>query len=141
MHCLKHRPKDYWKIELELGAKDHNYSAIWFDPNFKKLKNSDSIDEGDKKEDRIFEKSDCDKIIEDIEKNKNNTQARETLKESREIAPQLFDLTYCKEKPIVVLVCLPLGLFNLLSDYMKSTNVSHIQEQILNIFLMTIKSM
>lgn len=93
MECLKHRPKDYWKIELELAAEDHKYSAIWFDPNFKKAKKNNSNEDDDKKEDRIFEKSKCDRIIEEVEKNKIHAKARETLKESREIAPQLFDLT------------------------------------------------
>lgn len=91
---LRHRPEPYWTIEGRFSTDTHEYSGQWFDPNFKR---SEAADEDDvalrEKDDRIFSRSQLDKILAELEAQKSAAVASETRKESREIAPQLFDLT------------------------------------------------
>lgn len=91
---FKHRPELYFTIEGHFKTSTHSYMGAWFDPNFKKSVSGDDESFSEKeKEDRIFSKSKCDQILDDFEKNKSQAIAQETRKESKEIAPQLFDLT------------------------------------------------
>jgi DNA topoisomerase-3 len=91
---LKHRPEPYFNLEGRFSTPTHEYSGTWFDPQFKKPhdyeEDSSAVRE---KEDRIFSKEKLDEIIGDFNKNKSVAFAKETRKESKEIAPQLFDLT------------------------------------------------
>lgn len=90
---LKHRPEPFWTIEGRFSTDTHEYSGQWFDPNFKRA----VVDEEDvalrEKEDRIFSKQQLEKILALLDASKNSAKATETRKESKEIAPQLFDLT------------------------------------------------
>ncbi len=92
---LKHRPEPYFTIEGRFSTSSHEYSGVWFDPNFKKPVSSDEDDlqHYSEKEDRIFSKERLDQILNDFNLNKGKATASETRKESKEIAPQLFDLT------------------------------------------------
>ena len=91
---LKHRPEPYWTIEGRFSTDTHEYSGQWFDANFKKIEAADDEDVAlREKDDRIFSRAQLDKILAAIEAGKNSATASETRKESREIAPQLFDLT------------------------------------------------
>ena len=94
LEFLKHRPEPYFMLEGRFSTKSHEYSGTWFDPLFKKVLAEE--DEGPavrEKEDRIFSQQKLNEIIENFNANKNNAVAKETRKESKEIAPQLFDLT------------------------------------------------
>ncbi len=91
---LKHRPQPYFTLEGRFSTPTHEYSGTWYDPHFKKP----NIDEDDlvfyaEKEDRIFAKDRLTEILNDFEAHKKKATASETRKESKEIAPQLFDLT------------------------------------------------
>jgi DNA topoisomerase-3 len=90
---LKHRQEPFWTIEGRFSTDTHEYSGQWFDPNFKKA----VVDEEDaavrEKEDRIFSKQQLEKILADLNAHKTTAIASETRKESKEIAPQMFDLT------------------------------------------------
>nr|BFD33436.1 DNA topoisomerase III [Pigmentibacter ruber] len=91
---LKHRPQPYFTLEGRFSTSTHEYSGAWFDPHFKKP----NLDEDDlihyvEKEDRIFSQDKLNEILKDFEKHKKQATASEVRKESKEIAPQLFDLT------------------------------------------------
>ena len=91
---LKHRPEPYWTIEGQFQAPTHGYVGQWFDPQFKKPVSADEEDASIReKEDRIFSQPRLKQIMQDLELHKAKTQATEVRKESKEIAPQLFDLT------------------------------------------------
>jgi DNA topoisomerase III len=90
---LKHRPEPFWTIEGRFSTDTHEYSGQWFDPTFQKTISEDEDTAVREKEDRIFKEQTLKNILEDIEKNKGKCTASETRKESKEIAPQLFDLT------------------------------------------------
>lgn len=91
---FKHRPELYFTIEGHFKTPTHSYIGMWFDPNFKKsVSTDDEVASEKEKEDRIFSKVKCNEILADFEKNKSQAIAQETRKESKEIAPQLFDLT------------------------------------------------
>ena len=94
LEYLKHRPEPYFTLEGRFSTSTHEYSGIWFDPTFKRpVVDDDDISSLREREDRIFSKQKLDEIIADFNKNKANATAKETRKESKEIAPQLFDLT------------------------------------------------
>ncbi|MES2614285.1 MAG: DNA topoisomerase, partial [Bdellovibrionota bacterium] len=94
LEYLKHRPEAYFTLEGRFSTPTHEYSGTWFDPSFKKPQVEDDETAGlREKEDRIFIKEKLDEIIADFNKNKAHATAKETRKESKEIAPQLFDLT------------------------------------------------
>jgi DNA topoisomerase III len=93
MEILRHRPEPYWSIEGRFSTPTHDYSGQWFDPSFKRTEQSEEDSAVREKEDRIFSKEIFDKVTKDLEANKASAKASETRKESKEIAPQLFDLT------------------------------------------------
>lgn len=90
---LKHRPEPYWTLEGRFSTDTHEYSGQWFDPSFKRA----PVDEEDvsvrEREDRIFSQQQLEKILAVVQANKAKATATETRKESKEIAPQMFDLT------------------------------------------------
>jgi len=91
---LRHRPEPYWTIEGRFSTDTHEYSGQWFDSLFKKPEVTDEDDSFVReKDDRIFSKPQLDKILIELQAKKDNATASETRKESREIAPQMFDLT------------------------------------------------
>lgn len=90
---LKHRPEPYWTIEGRFSTETHEYSGQWFDPQFKRPQVDDEDAAVREKEDRIFSKQQLDKILAELNAGKLGATASETRKESKEIAPQLFDLT------------------------------------------------
>lgn len=90
---LRHRPEPYWTVEARFSTDTHEYSAQWFDPNFKKQLTEEDESSLREKEDRIFSKQQLDQLMATLEAHKKSATASETRKESKEIAPQLFDLT------------------------------------------------
>ena len=93
MEILKHRPETYWSIEGRFSAETHEYSGQWFDPTFKKPVQNEEDSSVREKDDRIFSKAALEKVLADIQQHKGTAVASEVRKESKEIAPQLFDLT------------------------------------------------
>lgn len=78
---LQHRPKPYFTFEGTFSTVSHQYLGIWFDPT--------KQDE----EDRILSQVQLQEISKTCEQKKQHAHATEVRKESREIAPGLFDLT------------------------------------------------
>lgn len=94
MELLRHRAEPYWTIEGKFSTADQEYIGNWFDPNFKKPEDtSEDAVAVREKDDRIFSRDTLAAVLKEIEQDKANAVAWETRKESREIAPQLFDLT------------------------------------------------
>lgn len=95
LEYLKHRPEPYFTVEGRFSTPTHEYSGLWYDPHFKKPALSDEDDPHyhAEKEDRIFSKERLDEVLGDFSANAKKASAYETRKESKEIAPQLFDLT------------------------------------------------
>jgi DNA topoisomerase-3 len=90
---LRHRPDPYWTIEGRFSTDTHEYSGQWYDPKFKKPLQDEEDSAVREKEDRIFSKEKLDAILADARRHAATATASETRKESREIAPQMFDLT------------------------------------------------
>jgi DNA topoisomerase-3 len=93
MEILRHRPEPYWTIEGRFSTETHEYSGQWYDPKFKKPVADEEDSAVREKDDRLFSEEALKRVLEDLERNKAAATAMETRKESREIAPQLFDLT------------------------------------------------
>ncbi len=95
MEVLAHRAEPYWSVEATFSTPTHEYSASWYDPEFKKPVQSDDDESTGvrEKDDRVFEKARLERILKEIEAHKTEARATETRKDSKEIAPQLFDLT------------------------------------------------
>lgn len=95
MEVLAHRAEPYWSLEATFSTPTHEYSASWFDPEFKKPQHSDDDENVGvrEKDDRIFSKEALNSVLKELESQKSNTLATETRKDSKETAPQLFDLT------------------------------------------------
>lgn len=93
MKILKHRPEPYYTVEGRFSTPTHDYSGNWFDPHFKKTGSPEEEAGGQDKDDRIFDQSRLQEILQDIERNAGSARASETRKSSKERAPQLFDLT------------------------------------------------
>ncbi|MBX9704083.1 MAG: topoisomerase C-terminal repeat-containing protein, partial [Silvanigrellaceae bacterium] len=93
LEYLKHRPESYWTIEGRFSTPTHEYSGLWFDPAFKKVLSEEDDSAVREKEDRIFDAEKLKNVLQDFAHHKAKAVASETRKESREIAPQLFDLT------------------------------------------------
>lgn len=95
MEVLRHRPEPFWTVEGRFTTPTHDYSGQWYDPTFKKpaVVDDEDMTAIREKEDRIFSKEKLDLILADVAANKSKAVAIETRKESKEIAPQLFDLT------------------------------------------------
>ncbi|WP_186646738.1 DNA topoisomerase 3 [Fluviispira vulneris] len=92
---LKHRPEPFFNLEGRFSTTTHEYSGLWFDPKFKKPQAAEDDESivSREKEDRIFSQQKLDEILKNFNDNKSQAKASETRKESKEIAPQLFDLT------------------------------------------------
>jgi DNA topoisomerase-3 len=90
---LKHRPESYFILDGRFSVATHEYSGAWFDPQFKKDASADDDGLSGEKDDRIFSRERLDAILADVKAHQASAQARETRKSSKEIAPQLFDLT------------------------------------------------
>ncbi len=95
MEILSHRAEPYWTLEASFSTPTHEYSAYWYDASFKKSVATEDEDSAAvrEKDDRIFDKQRLDALLKELENSKGTARASETRKESKEIAPQLFDLT------------------------------------------------
>ena len=93
IEALKHRPDPYWTIEGNFSYEGQEYVGRWFDPSFKKQDSGEDSESLKEKDDRIFDKNKKIQILELLNKFKSQAKAKESRKESKEIAPQLFDLT------------------------------------------------
>ncbi len=91
---LKHRPEPFFTLEGRFSTSSHEYSGVWFDQNFKKNAHTDDDETiSHEKEDRIFSEQRLNELLKEFDKFKGQSNASEVRKESKEIAPQLFDLT------------------------------------------------
>lgn len=90
---LRHRPEPFFILEGRFSTPTHEYSGAWFDPHFKKEVAAEEDGLSGEKDDRIFSKKRLEEILSDVRAHAAKAHARETRKSSKEIAPQLFDLT------------------------------------------------
>lgn len=81
----KFQPKTYFEVKASFGAKAGAYEGKWFDPSFKRG------DDPDARADRLWDEAKAKAIVQACE-NKPGA-VREESKPSKQIAPQLFDLT------------------------------------------------
>ena len=86
LQVLAHVPKPYCRIEVQFRVDTQEYTASWFDPNFRAVEG-----DRDKRDDRIEDEHRARAIVDQVQ-NREGT-ARETRRPSRETAPPLFDLT------------------------------------------------
>ncbi len=87
IEVLEHAPMTYWKVIGSFKVHDQVYEGTWYDPNFDR-KNATR----DFKEDRIFDKSKADVVMQVVKAGLPAT-ASETRKPSPRTPPLLFDLT------------------------------------------------
>lgn len=80
------KPEDYYEVQADFAVEKGNYSGKWIDTTFKK----DAAQPHGRAE-RIWDKALAEKIHQRCQ-NKTGTVSEET-KPSRQIAPQLYDLT------------------------------------------------
>ena len=80
-------PRDYFEVKATFGAKAGQYEGKWFDRNFKKS------DDPEHKADRFWTREDAEAIVAACE-GKPGTVTEES-KPSTQIAPALFDLSFC----------------------------------------------
>ena len=78
--------KKYWEVTAEVEAKAGKYSALWFDPNFKKAEDNPHL-----KAERIWDKAQALALCEKI--NAQHGTVEETAKRTTQLSPLLFDLT------------------------------------------------
>lgn len=92
---LKHRAEPFWTVEGKFSTPSHEYMGQWFDPAFKKPQADEDEDAVAvrEKDDRIFSKEKLDSILLELNSARGSATATETRKESKENAPQMFDLT------------------------------------------------
>lgn len=79
------KPKTYYEVKADFGAKAGQYLGKWFNPAFKKGDNPDD------RADRLWDEKQAEEIVQTCQ-NKTGTVIDE-VKPSKQIAPQLFDLT------------------------------------------------
>lgn len=79
-------PKAYWEVTAEFGAEAGIYEGVWQNPNFKKVKG-----DVDQKPERLWSEAEARAVAEACRGRSGTVE--ETKKRSRQIAPQLFDLT------------------------------------------------
>lgn len=79
-------PENYWEVHADFTVSKGNYSGRWFDPAFKK-----SAEQPHGKAERIWDEATA-KAIENRCAGKSGTVSEEK-KPSKQIAPQLYDLT------------------------------------------------
>lgn len=78
--------KKYWEVMADVDAKAGKYSALWFDPNFKKVEDNPHL-----KAERIWDKAKALALCEKI--NGQYGTVEETAKRTTQLSPLLFDLT------------------------------------------------
>ncbi|MDX1668794.1 MAG: DNA topoisomerase, partial [Limnobacter sp.] len=81
----KFQPKTYYEIKASFGAKAGAYEGKWFDPEFKKGDNPDA------RADRLWDEAKAKAIVAACDGKPGDV--REEVKPSKQMAPQLFDLT------------------------------------------------
>ncbi|MFW7379769.1 MAG: DNA topoisomerase [Oligoflexus sp.] len=86
IEVLEHVPEPYWRIKGSFKVNEQVYEGLWFDPDFSRKEST-----RDQKEDRIFDKSQAEAIVQ-LVKGKE-ALAREVRKPSPRKPPPLFDLT------------------------------------------------
>jgi DNA topoisomerase III len=80
------KPEDYWEVHGDFAVANGNYPGKWIDPNFKK-----NPDQPHGRAERIWDRSKADAIQARCE---GKTGAvKEEKKPTKQIAPQLYDLT------------------------------------------------
>ena len=80
------KPEDYWEVHAEFGVANGRYAGKWIDPDFKK-----SPQQPHGRPERLWEAARAQQIQQRCA-GKTGT-VTETTKPSKQIAPQLFDLT------------------------------------------------
>lgn len=80
------KPEDYWEVHADFAVATGNYPGRWIDPDFKK-----SDDQPHGRPERIWDRQQA-ALIEQRCTGKTGTVTEET-KPTRQIAPQLYDLT------------------------------------------------
>jgi len=80
---LAHEPRPYWEIQAQFAMGDQSWMGRYFDPNTPK-------GDRDVKPSRIFDKAWADAVM---EANKDEGEAKEKRRLSKQKPPQLFDLT------------------------------------------------
>jgi DNA topoisomerase-3 len=85
LEILQFRPTPFWRIEARFAASDHEYTGIWFDPDFR------GAEDRPEKDDWITDEARLQAILTAVQGKKG--RARETRKPSSESAPPPFDLT------------------------------------------------
>ncbi|MFP4157941.1 MAG: DNA topoisomerase III [Opitutales bacterium] len=80
------KPEDYWEVHGDFAVAKGNYPGKWIDPNFKK-----NADQPHGRPERIWDKTQADAIRSRCE-GKTGT-VNEEKKPTKQIAPQLYDLT------------------------------------------------
>jgi DNA topoisomerase-3 len=86
LEILAHVPEPFWRVTAVFKAADHEYQAVWFDPEFQESETRPQA-----KPDRIFDQQRAQRIVAAVAGQFG--LASETRKPSRESAPPLFDLT------------------------------------------------
>lgn len=91
MEILVHRPVAYWRLVATFAHGGEEYAGTWFDPDFKAHESEEEEQEGQTKDDRIFDEARAKALLERLVG--SPALASETRKPSKETAPFLFDLT------------------------------------------------
>lgn len=79
-------PKNYWEVSAVFQAQAGEYEGIWQDPNFKKDKNASDL-----KPERFWSEREALAVAEACRNGLGTVE--ETSKRTRQMSPQLFDLT------------------------------------------------
>ncbi len=81
------RPKRYWEVHATFTAEAGSYEGVWFDPTFKKTKETAP----ELKAERIWDASEAEAIAAKCQGRSGNVT--ETSKHATSLSPALFDLT------------------------------------------------
>ena len=81
------KPRDYWEVRANFGAKAGAYLGTWFDPNFKAAESAE-----DARDNRIFDKARADAIVERC-RDAVASDVWEKSVPTQKAPPSLFDLT------------------------------------------------
>ncbi len=79
-------PEDYWEVHADFSVTNGNYAGRWFDPTYKK-----NAEKPHGKAERIWTKEEADTICERCVG--KTGKVSEEKKPTKQIAPQLYDLT------------------------------------------------
>ena len=85
-------PEDYWEVHAEFAVQQGSYPAKWFDPNWKK-----SPEQVHGRAERIWERAQAEQI--QMRCPGKSGEVTDHKKPSRQIAPQLYDLTTLQRRP------------------------------------------